>query len=146
MRPTIAVLALVAMVHAGPAAAQPGASQIRDAFERGGGACPSLPERIIEYPPSAMRNRQEGRVVVGLCVSPEGAPTSFKMLSLSGVERLDIATAIWACQRRYFPAINAEGERVSSCAAAFDYTWRLADYPRPAAGVTIFENPGADGR
>jgi TonB family protein len=96
-------------------------------------ACPSSGALTIdppEYPTASSRACEEGRVVVGLCLAPNGRPETVELLYSSGFPRLDEATMKWACRVQHQPATDSSGAPVRTCASVFDYTFRLRDYPR----------------
>ncbi|RYY99169.1 MAG: TonB family protein [Alphaproteobacteria bacterium] len=85
--------------------------------------------QALEYPSAAVRARENGRVVIGLCVDAAGKPTTFEVLTSSGAERLDYVTMRFACAKRYEPSIDADGNAAPTCAALFEYIWRYKDFP-----------------
>ncbi|RYG33274.1 MAG: hypothetical protein EON93_09880 [Burkholderiales bacterium] len=124
----IVILAFL-VAAAGDAQAQSRWEIIEDAVSRGGGSCPLIPEQMPDYVPAAIRAREEGRAVIGLCVSKEGVPETFEMLSSSGIPRIDTMTARWACGKRYQPQVDENGRSSPTCAAVAEFDWKLKDFP-----------------
>lgn len=68
-----------------------------------------------DYPPSALRERHEGRVQIALDVSSTGAVTGCRILASSGFAELDGQTCASALQHaRFSPATDPKGKPVAS--------------------------------
>jgi hypothetical protein len=127
------VAALAALpILAGPADAQ--RAEIMEAVKKGGGQCPvSKIQRDLPpiYPAASVRAKEEGHVLLGLCLAPDGYAESFEMLSSPNISRLEVATALWACGKRYEPSHDASGALARNCAAVAELDWRLKSYQLP---------------
>jgi TonB family protein len=66
-----------------------------------------------DYPPEAIRRREQGRVLFELDISPEGRVTDCRVLVSSGSAELDVATCRIMSERpRFAPARDAQGHAV----------------------------------
>lgn len=81
-----------------------------------------------DYPAGSQAAREEGDVVVELCVSAGGIVDDVKLLKSSGHARLDAATVTGLNQSRFEPATR-DGRRVPVCGYAVTIGWRLNDTP-----------------
>lgn len=80
-----------------------------------------------DYPPSAARNNEEGRVVFVLDISAEGRVTNCTVTLSSGSAALDSATCrIMRSRARYTPARNNRGEAIAGRDQGA-VRWQLAD-------------------
>jgi len=69
-----------------------------------------------DYPPISIRLREQGRVVVNVCVTPDGDVEDVTLVETSGFERLDEATIRMVQGRfRYNPAMQGDAA-VRHCA------------------------------
>lgn len=85
------------------------------------------------YPAGALAERQEGDVVVDMCISPSGAVEDVKLARSSGSSELDQATLSGVRANRFIPATRA-GMPVSTCGYLLTVGWRLgAERTTPAA-------------
>jgi TonB family protein len=108
---------------------------MEDALKEDPAKCPAdlgaYRDGPLDYPPGAMRYKEEGQVVLGLCVAPDGHTETVEILKSSPFYRLNLMTALWACGKRREPARSADGSPVRSCAAVVDITWRLSEFDIP---------------
>jgi TonB family protein len=74
---------------------------------------PAFPHAISAYPRVALRNRQEGTVVVRLLVLPSGEIGDVSLVKSSGYPQLDAAALVESGNWRYLPAVR-DGAPVSS--------------------------------
>jgi TonB family protein len=129
------LLAVVFALLSGGAAETQVSYRMAEALKEKIASCPTDMGRYRdadpEYPPGAIRNREEGVVVVGICPSPSGHAESVEILKSSGKERLDLATAVWACGKRHQPARAANDNPIRSCGSVVEIGWRLSEFDIP---------------
>ncbi|MFT3723493.1 MAG: TonB family protein [Hyphomonadaceae bacterium] len=87
-----------------------------------------------DYPAEAAAAKQEGDVVVELCVGASGAVADVKLIRSSGYASLDNATVTGLEQSRLEPATR-NGQAVSICGYSLTMGWRLGPTPPAAAGT-----------
>ena len=85
-----------------------------------------LPE---DYPPSAMRAREQGAVRIAVCLNALGRVHDVRLVQSSGSTALDEATLKGAKRLRFRPALDEEGNPIEWCDPPYELTitWRLAD-------------------
>ncbi|MBI1359829.1 MAG: TonB family protein [Alphaproteobacteria bacterium] len=85
-----------------------------------------------DYPADSVKAKEEGDVVVKLCVTETGDVESAKLLRPSGYQRLDQATIDWATKLKFNPATR-DGRPVRMCDYPLDFYWSLgpADLSKP---------------
>lgn len=81
-----------------------------------------------DYPADSQAAREEGDVVVELCVAANGIVDDVKLLKSSGHPRLDTATVAGLNKSRFEPATRA-GRAVPVCGYAVTIGWRLNGAP-----------------
>jgi TonB family protein len=74
---------------------------------------PAFPHAVNGYPRVALRNRQQGTVVVRLLVLPSGEVGDVSVVKSSGYPQLDAAALVETGNWRYLPAVR-DGEAVSA--------------------------------
>ena len=74
---------------------------------------PAFPHAVNVYPRVALRNRQEGTVVLRLLVLPSGEIGDVNVVKSSGYPQLDAAALVETGNWRYLPAVRS-GEPVSA--------------------------------
>lgn len=80
-----------------------------------------------DYPASALRNREEGRVSFRLAVGPDGRVAECVVTSSSGSAALDDATCrIMRSRARFTPARDSRGNPIADTVSSW-VTWRLRD-------------------
>ena len=87
----------------------------------------SPPPSWVDYPPSALRNGEQGTVRYRVTVNPAGTPIACDVTASSGFETLDGE----ACRQiirhgRFRPAMNEAGEAVSGSYAG-SLRWSFQD-------------------
>jgi len=90
--------------------------------EEGKGYGPFTKPRVISgpkhpqdrYPRASIRNKESGRTVVNLCISPEGTVQTVAVAQTSGYRRLDDAAMDMALDYVFEPAMR-EGKAVPVC-------------------------------
>lgn len=87
-----------------------------------------------DYPADAAVAKQEGDVVVELCVGASGAVADVKLVRSSGHASLDNATLSGLEQSKFEPATR-NGQAVSICGYSLTMGWRLGPTPPAAAGM-----------
>jgi protein TonB len=82
---------------------------------------------VEDYPPRALRAKQEGDVTVSMCVSIDGRASDVKLVRGSGVESLDEATVKGIAKLRFKPAKDENGKDTAWCTPPFQLTvsWKL---------------------
>lgn len=92
----------------------------------------SDPRTWASYPPAAMRNGDQGKVVFELAVSATGAAADCRITQSSGSALLDSETCRQVLHAaRFSPAINAEGVAVASTYSnSFRWSLEGSDSPR----------------
>jgi protein TonB len=80
-----------------------------------------------DYPPSALRNEEQGTVRVRLEIGPNGAVTSCSVSSSSGHPSLDSATCSLLRRRaRFTPAKDSNGNSTADSITSPPITWRIS--------------------
>jgi len=74
---------------------------------------PAFPHTVNVYPHVALRNRQQGTVVLRLLVLPNGEVGDVNVVKSSGYPQLDAAALVETGNWRYLPAVR-DGEPVSA--------------------------------
>ncbi|MGD0144089.1 MAG: energy transducer TonB [Rhizomicrobium sp.] len=69
-------------------------------------ADPALGRHVVAYPPIAQRLHQEGDVLVGLTVQPDGSVGDARIIKSSGSPQLDASALVCVGYWRYRPAIR----------------------------------------
>jgi TonB family protein len=90
--------------------------------------------RQPDYPAEAAAAKQEGDVVVELCVAASGAIADVKLVRSSGHASLDKAAVDGLGQSRLEPATR-NGQAVSICGYSLTMGWRLGSNSPAAAGT-----------
>ncbi len=82
---------------------------------------------VEDYPPRALRAKQEGDVTVSMCVSIEGRASDVKLVRGSGVDSLDEATVKGIAKLRFKPAKDENGKDTAWCNPPYQLTvsWKL---------------------
>ena len=82
---------------------------------------------VEDYPPRALRAKQEGDVTVSMCVSIDGRASDVKLLRGSGVDSLDEATVKGIAKLRFTPAKDENGKNTAWCNPPYQLTvsWKL---------------------
>lgn len=82
-----------------------------------------------EYPPAAIRAKEEGEVTVSACVSESGQMSNVQLVKSSGFPRLDDATVKGLPRTRLDPAKNSDGKNTAYCNPPYTFTivWRLEE-------------------
>lgn len=82
---------------------------------------------VEDYPPRALRAKQEGDVTVSMCVSIDGRASDVKLIRGSGVESLDEATVKGLAKLRFTPAKDSNGKATAWCNPPYSLTvsWKL---------------------
>ena len=128
-----------AMTEAGvrPAAACPGRTDVlyKPQVPQAGfvpaapsGASVAAPQRLHAadpaYPTASRRCREEGKVMITYCISPEGKMDNVQVIVSSGFARLDNAILSWAARETHTPGtVNGRPRRFCglSLEQEFDY-------------------------
>jgi TonB family protein len=84
------------------------------------------------YPIESQALREEGDVVVELCVAATGVVESVKLLRSSGYQRLDEATIAGLTTSRFDPATD-DGKPVRFCGYLLTVAWAMEDTDQNAA-------------
>lgn len=87
-----------------------------------------------DYPAEALAAKQEGDVVVEVCVAASGAIADAKLVRSSGVASLDNATLSGLEKSKFEPATR-NGQPVSICGYSLTVGWRLGPSTPAAAGT-----------
>jgi periplasmic protein TonB len=74
---------------------------------------PAFPHTVSAYPQVALRNHQQGAVVLRLLVLPSGEVGDVNVVKSSGYPQLDAAALVETGNWRYLPAVR-DGEPVSA--------------------------------
>jgi len=92
------------------------------------GAAVVTPQRIHSadpaYPTASRRCREEGKVVITYCISPDGRMDNVQVIVSSGFARLDNAILVWAAREMHTPGtVNGRPRRFCglSLEQEFDY-------------------------
>jgi len=82
---------------------------------------------VEDYPPRALRAKQEGDVTVSMCVSIDGRASDVKLIRGSGVDSLDDATVKGIGKLRFKPAKDENGKDTAWCNPPYQLTvsWKL---------------------
>jgi protein TonB len=82
---------------------------------------------VEDYPPRALRAKQEGDVTVSMCVSIDGRASDVKLIRGSGVDSLDEATVKGIAKLRFTPAKDSSGKNTAWCNPPYQLTvsWKL---------------------
>lgn len=82
---------------------------------------------VEDYPPRALRAKQEGDVTVSMCVDIGGRASDVKLLKGSGVDSLDEATTKGIAKLRFKPAKDENGKDTAWCNPPYQLTvsWKL---------------------
>jgi protein TonB len=82
---------------------------------------------VEDYPPRALRAKQEGDVTVSMCVSIDGRASDVKLVRGSVVESLDEATVKGIAKLRFTPAKDENGKNTAWCNPPYQLTvsWKL---------------------
>ena len=82
---------------------------------------------VEDYPPRALRAKQEGDVTVSMCVDIGGRASDVKLLRGSGVDSLDEATVKGIAKLRFKPAKDENGKDTAWCNPPYQLTvsWKL---------------------
>ena len=87
-----------------------------------------------DYPPLAVKNKEQGTVQAELTVGPDGRVKACKILRSSNSISLDTATCnILVARAKFKPARDSNGNAVQNTFVTPPITWRLADESGPAA-------------
>lgn len=81
------------------------------------------------YPPTSIRQREEGKVKVKVLVDKTGKPIDAVVFASSGFARLDNETVKYFTNCKYIPA--TENSEPINAWQIFEYTWRIQNL-RPA--------------
>ncbi|MGP7795373.1 energy transducer TonB [Sphingomonas sp. CLY1604] len=85
-----------------------------------------------DYPPAALRNAEQGRVVAELAIDAMGRPTDCRVVESSGYPDLDAATCMHLVQRALFkPALDARGKPVAGTYRTHGIRWTMPSGPMP---------------
>ncbi|MFD1952001.1 energy transducer TonB [Sphingomonas arantia] len=86
-----------------------------------------------DYPPMAIRTKQEGTSQITFRVLPNGRVTGCETDQSSGSDLLDaMACALVQTRARYTPELDGKGRAVESASKTLRFTWRLPkDDPIP---------------
>jgi protein TonB len=79
-----------------------------------------------DYPPSAIRQQQQGVSTLEVCVDARGRTSSATLASSSGHQALDNAALKWVRNARFTPG-KLDGVAQSICGHTVVYEWNLAD-------------------
>ena len=88
--------------------------------------------RPPDYPSSALRDRRQGEVKLGLCVDSSGRVTSTEVAQSTGHPDLDESVLDWIKTAKFEPAL-VNGAATAVCNHKFAYEFKLnptMDYPR----------------
>lgn len=78
------------------------------------------------YPPSAIRDKQQGKSALQLCVDASGKVTDAKLAASSGFPVLDDAALKWVAQARFKSGVK-DGKPAAMCDYNIVYQWDLKD-------------------
>ena len=80
-----------------------------------------------DYPPRALRAREEGDVMVSMCVDISGRASDVKLIQSSGNSQLDDATVKGMSRMRFTPAKDENGKNTAWCTPPYQLTvsWRI---------------------
>jgi periplasmic protein TonB len=85
-----------------------------------------------DYPVEAMRNGDQGRVIVDLRIGTNGRARSCRIVQSSGHQALDVKTCeIMLRRAKFSPARDAAGRAVEDTLRAPPIEWRLQEDPAP---------------
>ena len=79
---------------------------------------------ILEYPPSAIRNNETGKVRLRYAVNSDGRVVKTEVAESSGSSVLDLATQRWLESCAFLPAL--ENGRPVDSSAQIEYVWKIA--------------------
>jgi protein TonB len=82
---------------------------------------------VDDYPPRALRARQEGDVTLAMCMSVDGRASDVTVVSSSGNDALDEAAVRGVGRLRFTPAKDGSGRPVPWCNPKYQMTvqWRI---------------------
>jgi TonB family protein len=125
------LLVCAAFVVAGSAAAQ-----VAPPSTRSGGADPRTLFNSDDYPPLAMKNKEQGTVQAELTVGTDGRVEACKILRSSNSSALDTATCnILTARAKFTPARNANGDAVKDRFVTPPIIWRIVEDSVPHPGI-----------
>jgi len=85
-----------------------------------------------DYPTEALRNGEEGTVIVDLIIRTDGRPRACRIIRSSGHPTLDLATCnIMLRRARFSPARDSNGNPVEDTFRTPPVSWRLVEEPAP---------------
>lgn len=88
---------------------------------------PRLAFSVDDYPPAALRNKEQGRVTVSLDVDATGRPTRCTVTTSSGFASLDEVTCSVAMQKARFTPATRNGKSVAGVFSPLSITWAIPD-------------------